>query len=288
MPVFDQGYRRYEGKRISRLFRWWPISIGCLRAVPKKGFVVVLIAAAVPLVIQMVLAYAIGQLERGLPPIIHIPGGFLGGFDDRLFFTLISHEVFWAVLMAMIIGAGQIAEDVRTGAMQIYFSKPITHLDYVLGKMGTVVLATSLVTLVPAAILFLGVMAFAPDFSFLEESPMLPFGVLGFSLLTCVVLSAVVLGLSSLGRRGRLVQIVFAGGYFLTMALGNILPEVFDDSRWKVVHLGNCLDVAGRTMFSKGPVPAGAPTTAWLILGGLVAVSLALLARRIRAVEVVE
>ena len=55
-----------------------------------------------------------------------------------------------------------------------------------------------------------------------------------------------------------------------------------------VVHLGNCLDVAGRTLFTSGPVPPGSPTTAWLILGGLVAVSLALLARRIRAVEVVE
>jgi ABC-2 type transport system permease protein len=288
MPVFDQGYRPYEGKRISRLLRWWPISMGCLRTVRRRSVVLVLIAAAVPLIIQMLFAYATGQLARGFPSILPMRSGVTGEFGDQLFYKLISLEIFWAVLMAMVVGAGQIAEDVRTGALQIYFSKPITHLDYVLGKMGTIVIAVALVTVVPGVVLLIGALAFAPDFSFLEKNPGLPFAILGFSVLICVVLSAIVLGLSSLGRRGRLVGIVFVGGYFLTMALGNILPEILRDERWRVVHLGNCLDIAGGTLFASIPDPVGAPTTAWLILGGLVVASLALLLRSIRGVEVVE
>jgi ABC-2 type transport system permease protein len=282
MPVFDQGYRAYEGRVRGRALRWWPISIAGLRTVRKWPFIVVLIAGAFPLIIQIVMVYAAGA-SREMFPEFELPFGF----SDALFFTLISWEIFFVVLLMLVVGSGQIAEDVRTGALQLYFSKPITQLDYVLGKLGTVVLAGSFLTLAPSVVLLIATAAFAPDWGFLTGDPLLPLKILGFSAVVSIVLGALVLGISSLGNRGRIVGIVFAGAYFLTMILGAILPEVLRDKRWEVVHLGNCLDAAGGSLFRNGVETEAPPEIAWIVLAGVVLLSLALLARRVRAAEVV-
>jgi len=292
MPVYDLGYRPYEGPRSGRWARWWPISRRCLRASLRWPFVVVLILGSFPLLIRLLFAYATGMAARpgrASGPGAEILAGIVNpwGFGDGLFFELISYEIFWVVLLLVVAGAGQIAEDFRTGALQIYFAKPITQLDYVIGKLGTVVLAALMLTLAPSVLLFLGVAAFAPDWSFLAENPWLPLKVLGFSLLVATVLGSVVLALSSLGRRGRMVGITFAGGYFFSMVLGKVLPRIFRDPRWEAVHVGNCLDAAGRSLFAEGPAvdaPAGA---AWVVLGILVVGSMLVFTRKVNAVEVV-
>jgi hypothetical protein len=181
--------------------------------------------------------------------------------------------------------------------MQLYFSKPITQLDYVLGKLGSVVLAGLTLTLVPGLILFLTVCALAPDWAWLTGNPLLPLKIVAFSLLVSIVLGALVLGVSSLGKQGRLVALFFAGAYFFSMILGGAaLPGMLRDRRWEVVHLGTSLDAAGLTFFAAARHPGrfefyepihASTGIAWLVVAGVTAVSLALLMRRVRAVEVV-
>jgi len=187
----------------------------------------------------------------------------------------------------MLAGSGQIAEDLRTGALQIYFSKPITWFDYLLGKLGTVVAAGLMLTLLPGMILFVATLAFAPDLGFLIENPLLPLKIVAFSLLVSVVLGSLVLAFSSLGSRGRMVGVAFAGGYFFTMVLSRVLTAIFDDPRWEAVHIGKCLDAAGRTIFTEGPNVSAPPELAWGMLASLTLFSLVLLSRRVNAGEAV-
>jgi hypothetical protein len=282
MPVFDQGYRPYEGKLRSRVVRWWPITRRCLATTRKLPLVVALVVGVGPLAFKLVQAYITGMFGEGMRI------GNPWGFGDGLFFELISQEILFAVLLMMVVGSGQIAEDVRTGALQIYFAKPITHTDYVLGKLGTVVVASSLLTLAPALILLVTCFMFAPDTTFITGNPFLPLKILGFSLLVSFVLGALVLAISSLGKQGRMVAVTFAGCYFLTMVLGKAMPRIMRDARWEVVHIGNCLDAVGRSFFGAGPVVRAPTDLAWGILGALVFFSVLVLARRANAVEVVQ
>ncbi|MHC4859696.1 MAG: ABC transporter permease [Planctomycetota bacterium] len=282
MPVFDQGYRPYEGKLKSRVFRWLPITRRCLGTTRKLPLIVALVIGAGPLAIKLLQAYTTGVMEG------QFNMGNQWGFGDGLFFDLLSLEIFFTVLLLMVVGAGQIAEDIRTGALQIYFAKPITHADYVLGKLGTVVAAASLLTLAPGLVLLIASLAFAPDWSFITENPLLPLKIVGFALLISIVLGSLVLAISSLGRRGRMVGVTFAGGYFLTMVLGRAMPRIMRDARWEVVHIGNCLDAAGRTLFNAGPKPSAPPDLSWGILCGLFFLCVLILARRVKTVEVVQ
>ena len=68
--------------------------------------------------------------------------------------------------------------------------------------------------------------------------------VLVLGLLTSLVLGGLVLGLSSLGRRGWLVGLLFAGGYLFTSTLGRVLPEILGDNYqqdWFPTGLVECL-----------------------------------------------
>lgn len=282
MPVFDQGYRPYEGPRIARAVRFWPITRTCFRNTVRWPFFVILFVGMFPLMYRFFEAYATGA-GAALFPMFRTKWGF----GDGLFFELISSEIFIAMLLLTVTGSGQIANDLRTGALQLYFARPITQADYVLGKLGAVVLSGLLVTLVPGVLLLFACMAFAPDFSFLAGNPWLPLKILGFSLLVSVVLGSLILAISSLGKQGRMVGITFAGGYFLTMVMSKALPRIFEDSRFEIVHIGRCLDAAGRTLFNDGTVTNAPADLALGILASLTILSIVILARRVDAVEVV-
>jgi ABC-2 type transport system permease protein len=297
MPIYDQGYRAYEGKVRSRLFRWWPIAWRCFRSSMRWPFTVVSVLGLLPLFWSLLQAYAIGiasdetqltRIEAGIVRIIQrTPMGESFEYGDGLFFGLLSNEVLWAVLLLWFVGAGQIAEDFRTGALQVYFAKPITQLDYILGKMCTVMLGAFWLTLLPGTVLLLGVVAFAPDWTILTENPWLPLKILGFATVVGTVFGSLVLAISSFARSGRMAGLTFFGLYIFTAVLGHVLPEIFNDPAWKAVYLKGCVDAIGHDIFPGSPLPEISPTTAWIVLGGIVLASLLVFVRKVEAVEVV-
>jgi ABC-type transport system involved in multi-copper enzyme maturation permease subunit len=292
MTVFNLGYRAY----VTPKGGWFRPVL----AITRRSFFTsirwpcraVLVTAAFPLFFKLLQVYSVGLAEDTSD----LPKGMAQmlsrelnpwRFGDGLFFELISLEIFFVVLMLMVTGAGQIAEDFRTGALQIYFSRPIDQAQYVLGKLGAVVLFGLIVTLAPSIILFGACCAFAPDWSFLTENPFLPLKFTAFSLLVSAVLGAAVLALSALGRNGRMVGIAFAGGYFFSTLLGRVLPRIFQDPRWEVVHIGNALDAVGRSLFTAGPVVDSPPGLSRILVAGILVVSIFLFAKRVNPVEVV-
>jgi hypothetical protein len=63
-----------------------------------------------------------------------------------------------AVLLAVVVGLVAprlIAGDLRAKAWLVYFTRPVSRVDYVLGKFGVLAAIVSLVTLVPALVLWL-------------------------------------------------------------------------------------------------------------------------------------
>ena len=70
MPVYDLGYRKYEGTLRSRAVRWAPIARTTFRNSVSKAFVMVLVAAGIPFLISALAVYAEGT---GVKDFIKIP-----------------------------------------------------------------------------------------------------------------------------------------------------------------------------------------------------------------------
>jgi ABC-type transport system involved in multi-copper enzyme maturation permease subunit len=109
----------------------------------------------------------------------------------------------FTILLSIFGASGLIANDLRTGAILVYLSRPLTRRDYVLGKLCVPLALNLAVTLVPALGLYLVALGLAPD-QFLKWDlawigPAIVAHAVGMSLFV----SLLALAVSSLSRSAR-------------------------------------------------------------------------------------
>ena len=146
MSIRDLGYRPYDGERhpaekntwvilrhsLGRAWRSWIIKLTLLFSwIPVMGFILASRAASL--------------FADGGPDVV---------FDPNPWHDWLLH-VQWlsaAFVIALASGAGAIAYDLNHNAFAYFFSKPVTAAQYLVGRMGAVVVLCLLVTLMPAGL----------------------------------------------------------------------------------------------------------------------------------------
>jgi ABC-2 type transport system permease protein len=213
---------------------------------------------------------------------------FNRAFQDRIAFV--------ALLMAAVVGAPLVAEDRRAKALPLYFSRPIRHIDYVLGKLFTLWFFLGILLVGPPILLYLVEISLNPaEGVVLDQLP-----TLGKSLIPAVArvipLSVIMLAISSLMQRTSHASLLFFGVILPVQVIATILAhQVFEDPNWLALSPKECVDAISRNflpmpeMFSEGPLrPRLAQGWAWGGLAAWTAAGLAVLVTRIRKVEVVQ
>jgi ABC-2 type transport system permease protein len=155
MPIYDQGYRRYAARAPLRKARFWPITREALRLVlAKRAFLGLLLAAFIPFVVRVVQIYVVTRFPEA---------GRILPVDGRLFGDFLNQQVGFTILLSIFGASGLIANDLRTGAILAYLSRPLTRRDYVLGKLLVPLSLCLAVTLVPGLLLYASGLALAPE-----------------------------------------------------------------------------------------------------------------------------
>ncbi|MGQ9575467.1 MAG: ABC transporter permease [Thermoguttaceae bacterium] len=111
-----------------------------------------------------------------------------------------------AVVMALLVGMiapPLIAQDVRTRAFLLYFSRPLTRVEYMVGKMAVLWGYLSLITTLPALFLYLLGVFLSPDLGVIRETWDLPLRILAASAVLMIPTTALALALSSLTSESR-------------------------------------------------------------------------------------
>ena len=154
MPIYDLSYRHWDGDLRGPGWRWWVIAEAGVRLLlSRKKFLFVLMAAWMPFSIQAFMVYLMLVQGQSL-------GFSLGaGFFQQAFWI----QLFPLILVTIYAGSGLIASDLAANALPLYFSKPITRMDYVLGKLAVIATFLILVFLAPVLILFLFAVGVAPE-----------------------------------------------------------------------------------------------------------------------------
>ena len=280
MPIYEQTYRKYEARAALRPVRFWPITREALRLIlAKRVFIFLLLGAWVPFLVFVVGIYGVTRLpeaNRFLP------------IDGRLFGEFLNVQVIFTVFLSIFGGAGLIANDLRTGAILVYLSRPLTRRDYVLGKLGVLLALNLAVTLVPGLVLYLIGLALAPDLLLKWELAWISPAVVLQSFMIALSVSLLVLAVSALSRSARVAGLAFVGLFIGLEIVRGVLVAIGDRPEAHVLSLQNDLRVVGNLMFGiteRGvPVPAVYPP----IVLVLVALGcLAVLRARVRAVEIV-
>jgi len=124
-----------------------------------------------------------------------------------------------------------ISQDFRSRAFLLYFSRPITRVQYVIGKAATVVFYLTIITLLPALLLFLTGLALSPGLEVLKATWDLPFRSLACTCVIVIPSTAIALMLSSLTTESRYASFAwFAVWIFGAIAYAVVIPITVEDS----------------------------------------------------------
>jgi ABC-type transport system involved in multi-copper enzyme maturation permease subunit len=279
-PIHDQSYRRYGGSREPMGRAWAVIAWAGIRGMlSKKLFLGVLVMAWIPVLVFTVRIWF---------AVTYPQAGQLFGVTPAMFQQFIEVQTLFMFFVTVYVGSGLIANDRRANALQIYLAKPLMRVEYIAGKVAILAAFLLFITLVPGLLLIILQVSFSGSFAFITSNPhVLPAVVLA-SLVHVVVASFAMLALSSLSKSARYVAILYTGVIFFTSAMAGILFGITGSTRGAWVSIGMNLELVTDLMFKAKPSYEAPVMVSILILAGLVALSISVLERRVRGVEVVK
>jgi len=203
------------------------------------------------------------------------------------FRQFLEQQDFFVFTITVYVGAGLIANDRRANALQIYLSKPLMRSEYILGKLAVLFTFLALVTFLPAMLLLALKVLFDGNFTFLKSNLFLIPAITVGSLLQVVLASFTMLALSSLSKSARYVGILYVGITFFTSAIYGVLYMITGSSRVSWISIGANLAQVVDVIFRLKPRYATPWQVSLLVIVGLVVLSISVLERRVRGVEVV-
>ena len=243
MPLFQIGYRRYEGERTSHATRWCPITrTGLAIAWRSKLLRRLVFVSFLPFLYFGWVFFVIGRItDPGTDPstpFYELARELLGNrlvnqlHDDpavirSAVWTMVFgyfgtyFQLWMAGLVAAVAGPPLVANDLRTRAFLIYFARPVSRLDYVIGKTGVLVALLASVTLLPSLVLYTLSILFSPSLDTIAQTLPVAGTIVLASLGTIVPATLLLLVLSSLTRRPR-----FAAVSWFVVCLFGLLTHV--------------------------------------------------------------
>ena len=243
-----------------------------------RMFIMVLLAAWLPFVVYAVLIYFAAnypQTAQWFSP------------DAKMFRGFFQRQEFFVFVMTIYAGAGLIANDRRANALQIYLSKPLMRAEYIVGKAAVLFAFIMLVTFLPAILLLFLQVMFSGSFQFIKNHLFLFPAITVAAVLQALLASFTMLALSSLSKSARYVGILYAGVIFFTGAIYGALYLITGSTSvswiWVSANLSQVLDV----IFRQPPQFDTPWQVSLIVILGLIAVSVSILERRVRGVEIV-
>jgi hypothetical protein len=278
-PIHDQSYRRYEGKR-QPLGRGWLVIArnGIWTMLSRKVLLGLLVAGWLQFVVRTVQIYAATAYPT--------TAEFLG-VTPKTFLDFIEWQFLAVFLMTVYVGSGLIANDRRANALQIYLSKGIMRIEYIVGKLAVLTSFLFFVTLLPAVLLLVVQASFAGNLELIRSNPHLLPAIVLACVVRVLIAAGAMLALSSLSKSTRYVAILFTGAIFFSEAMYGVLRVITGSTAVAWVSFMGNLQVVTDAMFKVEPRYDTPVIVSALILLGLAVLSVSVLERRVRGVEVV-
>ncbi len=278
-PVHDQSYRRYGGLRQAPGSAWLVILRAGLRQLMGRRIFLALLALGwiwfLVRSVQIYLAVTTPQFAQFLP------------IDVKLFANFLDAQSFVAFFVTVYAGSGLIAADRRANALQVYLSKPLLRMEYIGGKFAILAVFLSFVIILPTVLLLVMQVLLSGSLAFLRAHIELIPAIIVASTMRVLVYAISMLALSSLSTSTRYVAIMFTGVVFFSEAVFNVLAFATGSTRVAWVSPPRNFDVVTDAIFRQPPRYDTPVIVSVLVLLGIIVVSLSVLERRVRGVEVV-
>lgn len=287
MAVYRRGYQRYQGPLTGHFARLMVMPRYSWERILGQRFVVALLAVSLfwPLLCTG-FVYLANHTE--------LWQGFSANFEKflaingKFFLTFMKVQAIFALILAAVAGPGLVAPDLANNALPLYFSRPLTRWDYMLSRLIVLLGILSLVTIVPGMILF-GVQAGMAGGAWLGSGWLMGVAVLLGFLLYIVLVSLVAMASSAYVKWRVVAGALVLAFFFVLAGAAEMVNSVFRVDWASAMNPGYAMETLWSGMLSV-EIDDDKPGV-WecaMFVGALGGALVALLARKLRAVEVVK
>jgi len=301
MAVYEHLYGAYEGESHSAWSRFLVIPRYALREVFKsKLFVTIFILCFIYPLVATILVYlhhnanALVLLQVNVRELLPINASF--------FRTFVEVQGAFAFILTVLVAPPLISSDLSNNALPLYLCRPLSRVQYVLGKMAVVVFLLSLVTWIPGLLIFF-FQASLSGFTWLWANLWMIWAIFLGCMVWIILLSLIALAMSALVKWRVVASGALLGLFFVPSAFGAIVNQLFLTRAGHLISLWATMDSIWRGLFGLF-VRQTRPTrdgqvldivllepplwASWLVIALVCAVCVWLLARKVRAYEVIK
>jgi ABC-type transport system involved in multi-copper enzyme maturation permease subunit len=243
MALRDLGYKSYEGERLPASHNTWVLMRHGMRRAWASWFVKLAVFFFWVPPLLALLFEAMGRMTGG------------GGSTSGGFLKLVIDTSFWMLITLVTTGAGAtvIAHDRLHRSFQFYLAKPVTPLQYLVGRTFAVAMWSFLLMAVPAVLVSLLQLGAAElgnaETSEKLETAGLILPTLLYALLCAVTTGAISIGISSLSQSRGLTTTTWLTVLLLPTVLAWMVTGL---SKWPwlwLTSIWGLLDEVGDALF---------------------------------------
>jgi ABC-2 type transport system permease protein len=284
MAVYRRNYKPYAGRltpewsRCLVLFRYSRRNL--FRSKFLTGLFVVCFFYPVVCLLMIYLAHNASFLQQ-----LGVPAGVLS-IDNKFFFNFISVQGVFAFLLTAFAGPGLISPDLANGALPLYFCRPFSRAEYVLGKSSVLAILLSQITWVPGLILF-AMQAGLAGASWTWSNLWIAGSLILSSLIWIAILSLLAMALSAWVKWRIVAGALLLGVMFFGAGFAQAINAVMRTDSGHFFNVAYLMGTVWNALFqvdSRHAIPVAQAGSALLIY---CAICLWLLMRKVRAYEVI-
>lgn len=285
MAVYERTYRPYEGA----LTPEWSRFLILPRYAYKQAFrsrilLIFLVLCMVPTAVAACLIY----LHHNVTALamLHLDVSNLVPVNPTFFYVHLNACGALSFFIALFMGTALISPDLANNGLALYFSRPFTRREYLFGKFCVLAILMSIVTWVPAILLFL-FQSYLEGWAWFSENLFVAKAILLASWQWIVLVSLMAMAASAWVRRRPIAAALMLAFYFVSKGMGTAVNLMYR------THLGDLIDVSTLTslvwkrLFHFEVEQGVSTVSAWASLILFCAFCLWLLIRKIRAYQVV-
>ncbi len=286
MAVYRRTYTSYSGpltpawSRCLVLFRYSRRNL--FRSKLQTGLFVLCFFYPLVSLITIYLAHNLSFLER-----FGTTGGPFVRIDNKFFFYFVNVQGMLAFVLTAFSGPGLISPDIANGALPLYFCRPFSRAEYVLGKASVLVILLSEITLMPGLVLFAVQSSLAgPEWAW--HHLWIAGSIILSSLIWIAILSLLAMALSAWVKWRIVAGALLLAVLFFGAGFAQAINGVMRTQSGHFIDIVYLMATVWSSLFRMDSGRAMSPAQAWIALLGYCGICLALLVRKVRAYEVIK
>ncbi len=286
MAIYRHNYTAYVGRVTHRWLRLLILTRYNWTRLFQSRFLVLFMALCLcyPLVCLALIYLSHNALFLAL-------GGFRGGalleINGRFFYFFSVVQGAMAYLLTAMAGPTLVSPDLVNGAMPLYLCRPFSRGEYVAGKMGVLLGMLALITWIPGLALY-AIQAALGGWAWFSANIWLAWAILFGLFIWTVVLSMIALALSAWVKWKIAAGALVLGVFFAGAGFGAAINGVMRTSNGALIDLTQVIHTIWADLMRYDSGTDMPLNHAWLVLAATCLLCLWLLAKRIRAFEVVK